>query len=409
MGREMMRKWNLLVFITMLLLTGCGSGQASEPAPTVNVAAPDPDKVIAEASIEPARWSELRFKIGGTVTDVLVDPGDEVAAGDALVRLDDADQAMAVEEAKATLTSAQANLALVKAGPREQELAAAEADLEAAQGALSQAVARRDQVTTGATEAEIAAAKADLAQAEADYRQALRNRDQVYERYNVDTSKPRGYLRGEDDNEDRAVQNADYRLHAAREALAAAQTKLEALEDTSDERIREAETGVWAAAAQRDVAQAELDLLKADSPAWDLAAAEAQVQQAEANLAAAEAALARTTLNAPFDGTVTRVAAEVGNSVSPDAVVLVLAALDQLEIKTIDLNELDVGWVKIGQSATVTVDALPDEPLSGRVKKIGLRDVDYRGDVTYPVVIELEEMTPELRWGMTALVEIDAE
>jgi multidrug resistance efflux pump len=150
-------------------------------------------------------------------------------------------------------------------------------------------------------------------------------------------------------------------------------------------------------------------LLKAGSAAWEIASAEAQVQQAEANLASAETALARTALDAPFDGAVTRVDVEVGNSVTPGEVVLVLAALDAMEVKTIDLTELDVARVEKGQPATVTVDALPDEPLSGRVTQVGLRDVDYRGDVTYPVVIELDEMHPEIRWGMTALVEIEVD
>ena len=57
----------------------------------------------------------------------------------------------------------------------------------------------------------------------------------------------------------------------------------------------------------------------------------------------------------------------------------------------------------------MTVDALPGTVLRGRVRRIGDRSADYRGDVTYPVTIALDETGPELRWGMTALVEIDTE
>jgi HlyD family secretion protein len=126
-------------------------------------------------------------------------------------------------------------------------------------------------------------------------------------------------------------------------------------------------------------------------------------------LAAAKVALERTVLRAPFDGAVTRIDTEVGNTVATGQVVLVLAALDELQARTIDLTELDVVRVVPNQAATVTVDALPDTPLKGHVTRIGLRDVDYRGDVTYPVIVELDETVPELRWGMTALVEIEAD
>jgi hypothetical protein len=57
----------------------------------------------------------------------------------------------------------------------------------------------------------------------------------------------------------------------------------------------------------------------------------------------------------------------------------------------------------------VTLDALPDVQLKGHVVRIGLQSVDYRGDVTYPVTVELDDAAPELRWGMTAAVEIEAD
>ncbi len=88
---------------------------------------------------------------------------------------------------------------------------------------------------------------------------------------------------------------------------------------------------------------------------------------------------------------------------------MVLAILDRLQARTVDLTELDVAQLTEGQAAVVKIDALPDVELSGRVARIGLRSVDYRGDVTYPVTVELEENVPGLRWGMTALVEIEVD
>jgi hypothetical protein len=43
------------------------------------------------------------------------------------------------------------------------------------------------------------------------------------------------------------------------------------------------------------------------------------------------------------------------------------------------------------------------------VVRIEKQSEDYRGDVVYPVVVELDERVPELRWGMTAMVEIEVE
>jgi len=86
--------------------------------------------------------------------------------------------------------------------------------------------------------------------------------------------------------------------------------------------------------------------------------------------------------------------------------VVVLATLDRLQARTVDLTELDVARVVEGQSAVVLVDALPDVEFEGRVVRIDLQAVDYRGVVAYPVYVELDEGAPELRWGMTAMVEI---
>jgi len=72
----------LLALGTVASLAGCGGGAApAETAPeeAVSAVSPELDTVIAEAAIEPARWSELRFEAGGTVVEVLVEEGDVVS------------------------------------------------------------------------------------------------------------------------------------------------------------------------------------------------------------------------------------------------------------------------------------------------------------------------------------------
>ncbi|MCP4538719.1 MAG: HlyD family efflux transporter periplasmic adaptor subunit [Chloroflexi bacterium] len=392
-----MKKRMIWLLVGMLLLVGCSVGQTVEPEAVAQAQAASQTVeggVIAEAAIEPVRWSEVRVfgGAGGTVVEVAVEEGDEVSAGDVLVRFDPIDAEIAVLEAELALASALAELALVHAGPRAEEIAAAESALEAAGATLSRSAAWRDQLTGGATEADIAAAEAALAAAEA----------------NLLVVREQHRLVHDQTDDRRKKEDADYRLYAAREMLAAAQAQLEIQRNVAGNRVREAQAGVGAAAAQQDVAQAELDLVKADSAPWEIAAAEATVQQAEAVLAAAQVRLARTVVLVPFDGVATKVHVEVGDSAAPGQVVITLAALDQLQARTIDLMELDVVRVTEGQSATVTVDALPGQAFDSVVSEVALRSEDYRGDVVYAVTVELtDEADAPLHWGMTALVEIE--
>ncbi|MCL6481846.1 MAG: efflux RND transporter periplasmic adaptor subunit [Firmicutes bacterium] len=83
-----------------------------------------PDRLYVSGTIE-AHESLLSFKVPGRIVELLVEEGQRVEAGQVLARLDDADfrQQVALEEA--TLRVREANLALVEAGPRRQEVQAA--------------------------------------------------------------------------------------------------------------------------------------------------------------------------------------------------------------------------------------------------------------------------------------------
>lgn len=368
-----------------LALTACSQGTAAQP-PATPVQAADAGLVIAEATLEPVQWIALRTTTGGPVAAVLVAEGDRVAAGQLLVRLDDRDAQIAVQQAAAAVAAAEAQLAELQAGARPEELAAAEAQVKAAQAGLTQAVAQRDALQSG-TQSARAAAAAQVATAEA----AAWEAKNIYDHY--------GWQLGD---------GATKQWQAAEATLDAAEAEQVQAQEGGAAQIRAANAAVSAAAAQRALAEAQLNRLQTGASPEQLAAAKATCQQAQATLAAARLALERTELRAPFAGTVTQLAVKSGELAGPGEVVLVLATVEQLQAVTTDLTELAVARVQPGQAVTLTLDALPGREFQGRVIAIEQQAIEYRGDVTYPVTIALEGDPTGLRWGMTAVVKIAA-
>jgi len=94
-----------------------------------------------------------------------------------------------------------------------------------------------------------------------------------------------------------------------------------------------------------------------------------------------------------------------GEMVSPGSPVFLLADLSTLQVKTTDLNEVDVARIQIGDTVDVSFDALPDTTVKGKVNEVSLKNAVGSG-VYYDVYITLDETPEELRWGMSAFVEI---
>lgn len=129
--------------------------------------------------------------------------------------------------------------------------------------------------------------------------------------------------------------------------------------------------------------------------------ADMRVTLAQASLEAALAALAQSALTAPFGGTVASTPVLPGQMVQFDQPVLVLATLDQLQIETTDLSELDIAKVKVGQKATVFIDALNAE-FPATVAAIAPRANTVGGDAVFKVTLVFDKQPVGLLWGMTA-------
>jgi len=360
--------------------------------------------VSASGIIEPQARVSLDFEAPGRVAEVAVEVGDPVKAGDVLARLDTARLELQVQQAQAALALAEAQLAQLGAGPRLEEVAAAEANVRAAEAQVSAAVANLDQLVVGAGDAQIAASQADLAAAISQQKAAVDTYDMVLTCFSF--KLPTGEKQKICPALGAPEEQARFNLEATDKALAAAQARLDELLAGADaDEVRASRSNVLAAAAQRDATQAQLDILVAGATDEQIADAAAQVTQAQAALDEAVLALERATLLAPFDGVVAGVnvtAGEIASSgLSPITVV------DTSRFRVIaSLDEIDIGLLNEGLAAEVTVDALPDVVVAGTVERIAPVATPEGGVVYYEVTIGLAPIDAPLRGDMTANVTI---
>jgi len=98
----------------------------------------------------------------------------------------------------------------------------------------------------------------------------------------------------------------------------------------------------------------------------------------------------------------------VGETVVPGQVVVVIGDLSHMRIETTDLSERDVPRVRLGQTASVYIEALNRE-VSGKVIAIDQQAGTLGGDVVFKVTIELAEQPEGLLWGMSAEVRIQTD
>jgi HlyD family secretion protein len=316
----------------------------------------------------------LAWKTGGRVVEISVREGDVVRAGAVLAKLDDSTLKGQVALAQAALTVAQKQLAQLRTG-------AAATERQAAQDAVAAARAQYAKVQAGPTRDELAMLKANLESAQAALAQAQFRYDRI-----GGESNPFGNAAPE-----------SLALQQGFISLAAAEAKYrEATSHPTESELKTAESAV---------AQAESALARLDPTAEALALAQAQVEQAQAALDLAKIAAGDAVLVAPFDGTVAAIPVDVGQVVAPSTPAMTFGNLTKLEIETTDLAEADVAKVVMAQPVKVTLDALPEQTLTGQVVRIASIANDHSGDKVFKVTVDLSD-TAGLRWGMTANVEM---
>jgi multidrug resistance efflux pump len=317
------------------------------------------------------------------------------------------------EASQAAVDVARAQLSRALKGASAEDIAIAERAVEAAKNARWGAQAQRDAICghIGATvtQADCDVAQAAVQQAEEQVRIAELQLQQASNGASVeDIAALRAGLtqaQAGADGAAGAVVTAQANVDAASAAVEMARADHKAALSAAD-----------AAEAQRDQAQAGLDLLKAGARAEQLDVLRAGVAQAQAALAGAQAALAevdtkigKLNVAAPSAGIVLDRLVAVGELATQGAPLLTLANLDQVTL-TVYVPEADLGRVRLGQAAEVTVDSYSDT-FAGLVTHIARRaeftpkNVDTREErvnMVFAVEITLENADHRLLPGMPA-------
>jgi HlyD family secretion protein len=304
-----------------------------------------PDSIVALSGRIEGDDSAVAPKTAGRILEVRVREGDSVKAGDVIAILDDAQVRAHEDAARAALTAAEATakstqdqIAVLQQQLQQNQLLAGQAKIDA-DGRVRQA------------EADVAAAQSELAQQQAAYSLALFDKDAYTKlaQSGAVSERQGKQAAATADQDAAAVAAAERRLAATQGALTTAQANM------ANEGIRQTQVlGV-----QKQIAQQESQI----------ATANANAQQARAQLASTQADRQDLTVTAPFNGTVLTRAAEPGEVVQAGTAIVTLLDLTKVYLRGF-VPEGEIGKVAVNQPAHIYLDSNPNQPIDAYVSRI---------------------------------------
>jgi multidrug resistance efflux pump len=355
--------------------------QATAVAPTptpVQVASNRSGSAVGRVTgnLASASQASLAFQMSGRIQEYTVKEGDKVKQGAVLASIDTATIELQVAQAQAALTISQARLSQTKKGGTPDQVATANQALELAK-------ANYAKVLAGPTADDLSGPKANLDRAQAALDQAQR----AYDRAGGASNPYAGLL-----PTSLALQQATANYQAAVGAYNLAKNR---------------PTPGELAGAGAQLAQAYSLAAQVNPTEETLTIAQAQVDQAQAALDLAKQTLANAKIVAPFDGTVVWIGPHVGENANTQSTAIVIADLTRMQVQA-NVDELTLAGLKVGQRATLNVDALGDKTLTGRVAKIGLFGTTAGGVVSVPVWIDVDPTDASVFPGLTATVQFES-
>jgi RND family efflux transporter, MFP subunit len=460
-----------LIVAVVVLVLGLGgwivTRRGATPEVTYRTAAAEvtdlKKTVSATGTVQPLTMVDIKSRAGGEVKVLAVEVGDEVKPGDLIARIDPTDSETAYNQAQADVTAAQARVAQARESLDLQrttsatDIAQAEAQVRTAEARLKQAE-RQAQAQPTLTESAIRQARASLKTAEqqlaqlkqsgdpqtrAEARTALESARANLENANLNLERQKNLL-AKGFVSQQEVDTARTQRDVAQAQFNAAQTRSETIDEqqraaiaSAEARVTEAREALRSAEAQRiqislrqqDVASARAALAQARANltatranlaqvrirAADIESARAQIARSEAQLKNAQVQVDSTTIRAPRAGVVLQKYVEQGTIItsgqsltSEGASLVQIGDLSRVFVDA-QVDEADLGQVKVGQKVNIVLDAFPEETWEGRVRRIEPRGVTDNNVTTIKTQVEVLKPDRRLRAGLNAECEFIVE
>ncbi len=393
---------------------------------------------------------KLSFNLSGTIDVMNVEAGDVVRAGQVLAKLeststvplqtaitqakinlqnaqDDLDKAktpytdaeinqakLAVATARVAITTAQDNLDKAKTPYTEADIDQAKLAVATALVAIDTAQDNLDKAKTPYTGADIDKAKLAVTSANLTLKTAQDDYDKAWTKYTNDSNNVTARLnfdqklaqlavakndmaQAEQDLADK-VAGADPLIVAQRQAqLVLARSNLAQAEQDLADKVAGADPLI-VAQRQAQLVLARSNLTKAEQDLADMQADKLAIELRQLKVTGAQEALddaveamndaKNINLTAPFDGVVSSVSLDAGQKATAKAAVIELVKTSGAQVNAV-VNEIDFARVKIGQSVTLSVDALSNAVITGNVSTLSLLGKANSGVVSYPLTINV--------------------
>ena len=154
-----------------------------------------------------------------------------------------------------------------------------------------------------------------------------------------------------------------------------------------------------------DVAKDDIILgLSGDDLTESIQSASESLRSAEISMQNLQDAMNNYTITAPISGTIIEKDAKAGDAVKAGDTLCIVYDLSYLEMN-INVDELQISSISVGQKVQITADAVPDKTYVGTVTRVSMKGASNGGTTTYPVSIRIDD-TDGLRPGMNANAEI---
>ena len=382
----------IIVLSLTILISGCSTHNQTVSAATISDSViMENEPVVAEGDLRPSPAVELAFQQSGTITDILVSVGDKVSKDETLAVLQGYEYAKAQwEAAKAELIIAQQAVEMMTRNALSSDIATFQVFQEAQDEFEIEAnrwsLGNKEKATV------LELLIDDYIKAEEKYQDA---RDEL-EKYDYENESHS--LR------ENAQQTYDEELARLQQAY---KDLLEVMPDYQDI-LSDKQLDILAAIGNLESARDQLNRLEngLNVEAYDIA--NAQLDTTKQNVAAAEEVMQTYTIHSPIEGTILSTdKLQIGDQVVSGQAVFFIGNERQWIVETIDLAEIDINRVIVGNPANIIFDGIPNEIFTGTVSEINAVGHDYLGDNTYQVTITMDNSDPRFLWNMTATVSIE--